>query len=214
MAPDSLFRIRTRTFHRQTLPPVLQDQPEDAIDNRTLAQVVSEQVEADRWTTIAQRYVGLYDPDDLVGSGIRAGMFIRALAGSDNARYNRICRHITEEMRRDPDLYQLRYPDEHIDNMNPPPPFAAYPTEGEVTVEMSPEVTLPEYFILPPCPPSYTEFRGNHKELWSEDNDDRKAAFVVVEQEMFIEGIGVLDLICVALVLTCGMLVTYLMFYR
>ncbi|KAJ4379466.1 hypothetical protein N0V85_008873 [Neurospora sp. IMI 360204] len=79
---------------------------------------------------------------------------IRAAAGGQPARARAIARHIADENDRNPRLWaRRRGPEDGIPN--PPPPYTALPTEGEVTVDLS----LPE----PEYTPRYTLYAHGQK---------------------------------------------------
>lgn len=165
----------------QLVPPVSLDpqpphprvQRQDATVRSPILEAIAAEVEEARWAALANQYMALFDQNDRPGTGARAHAFFDALAGDDHSLAELIGRQIRELIERDPVLYMWR---DHEDGIvNPPPPYTAHPTKGEITVEMSPEVVLPEYT------PPYTPFGQDLK--WQTEAEDEEDESEVMEDD-------------------------------
>ncbi|EGO58347.1 hypothetical protein NEUTE1DRAFT_41330 [Neurospora tetrasperma FGSC 2508] len=163
---SSQSNIPRDTQLRNTHPPSLQ-QPAATASSPTLLEEIAAEVEAARWAALPIQYLAVFDPNDPEGDRARELDFYNALAGADDALFESIYHHVTDQILRNRASFQY-YRD------NAPPPYTTHPTKGEITVEMSPEVVLPAY--LPP----YTPF-GQGQNWEGEDAEKEEEEGVVVE---------------------------------
>ncbi|KAK3504406.1 hypothetical protein B0T13DRAFT_391202 [Neurospora crassa] len=141
--------------------PDLQRQDASARSPTILEEIAAE-VEAARWAALPIQYTGLLEANDPEGNRARQLDFFNALAGADDALFESIYHHVMDQILRNRVSFQY-YRD------NAPPPYTTHPTKGEITVEMSPEVVLPEY--LPP----YTPFgQGQNREREDADKEEEE----------------------------------------
>ncbi|EAA30065.1 hypothetical protein GE21DRAFT_4992 [Neurospora crassa] len=149
--------IQLRNIHS----PDLQRQDAPARSTTILEEIAAE-VEAARWAALPIQYTGLLEANDPEGNMARQLDFLNALAGADDALFESIYHHVMDQILRNRASFQY-YRD------NSPPPYTTHPTKGEITIEMSPEVVLPEY--LPP----YTPFgQGQNREREDADKEEEE----------------------------------------